>query len=55
MILEIRLSGILFEFRSQTNLNVNRILMKANAFFLHYKSRAIHQYKNKCLQHECNK
>jgi hypothetical protein len=32
-----------------SNLNLIRIRMKANAFYSHYKSKAIHQLKNKCI------
>jgi hypothetical protein len=30
-------------------LNLILILMKADAFYSHYKPKAIHQYKNKCI------
>jgi hypothetical protein len=48
-ILERRPSELLFESDFETNSNLNRISMKANAFYSHYKSRAIHQYKNKYI------
>jgi hypothetical protein len=31
------------------NLNLIRTRTKADTFFSHYKSNAIHQYKNKCM------
>jgi hypothetical protein len=32
-----------------SNLNLILIRTKANAFYSYYKSKAIHQYKNKCM------
>jgi hypothetical protein len=49
MILENMASGDSFQIPVRMNSNLNQILMKANAFYSHYKSKILHQYKNKCM------
>jgi hypothetical protein len=49
MILEIRFSELRYKSDFEMNSNLIKILTKANAFYSHYRPKALHQYENKCM------